>query len=254
MSASVAFDTIEIALSDGTAEAYLAHPDDGAAHPGVLLYMDAYGLRPWLGEIVKTIAAQGFTVIAPNVFYRTWSLADAPEVDFDKSHTAFFAALAPAREQLTPEAAMRDAGGYLAWLDASPLVAPAPYATLGYCMGGRLALRVATEFGDRIAAAASFHGGRLAADDLPDSPHHKADRISAEVLAAHADNDSSMDAEAIERFEKALTEAGVTFTSVVYPDAQHGFTMRDTPAYQEAGYHRHLDDLLALLRRKFPSA
>ncbi|MFI7002433.1 dienelactone hydrolase family protein [Nocardia sp. NPDC050175] len=251
MTSPVAFHAVEIPLPDGTADAYFAHPDDGAAHPGLLFYPDALGLRPWLREMVETIAAHGFAVLAPNVFYRSGHAPVVPVPDFSEPNAMgeFFVALGPMREALTPDKAMQDAHGYLAWLSASELVAPGALATTGYCMGGRLALRTAATFGDQVAAAASFHGGFLAADDRPDSPHHTAADITAELFTAHADHDSSMPAEDITRLEQALDKAGVRYTSVVYPDAQHGFTMRDTPAYREDAYQRHLHDLLALLNR-----
>ncbi|GAA5086305.1 dienelactone hydrolase family protein [Nocardia iowensis] len=253
MTAPVAFDAVDIPLLDGTADAYFAHPDDGAEHPGLLFYPDAFGLRPWLREMVETIAAHGFAVLAPNIFYRSGRAPVLPMPDFSEpdAQAKFFADLGPVRDALTPDKAMRDARGYLDWLSANDLVTPGPLATTGYCMGGRLSLRTAATFGDRIAAAASFHGGFLAADDRPDSPHHAAADITAELFIAHADHDSSMPPEQITHLEQALDKAGVRYTSVVYPDAPHGFTMRDTPSYRADAGQRHLHDLLALLHRAF---
>ncbi|QBS40829.1 dienelactone hydrolase family protein [Nocardia sp. CS682] len=253
MTSPVMFHAVEISLPDGTAEAYFAHPDDGARHPGLLFYPDAFGLRPWLREMVETIAAHGFAVLAPNIFYRSGRAPVLPMPDFSESdaQAKFFTALAPIREALTPDKAMQDAHGYLAWLSGNELVTPGALATTGYCMGGRLALRTAATFGAQVAAAASFHGGFLAADDRPDSPHHNAADITAELFIAHADHDSSMPPEQITHLEQALDKAGVRYTSVTYPDAAHGFTMRDTPTYQEDAYQRHLHDLLALLGRAF---
>ncbi|MFG1791269.1 dienelactone hydrolase family protein [Nocardia sp. NPDC049149] len=253
MTAPVVFRTVDIALADGTADAYFAHPDDGAKHPGLLLYPDAFGLRPWLREMVETIAADGFAVLSPNIFYRSGRAPVLPMPDFDipDAHNTFFEALAPLRAVLTPDKAMQDARGYLDWLAADDAVTPGPLAAAGYCMGGRLALRTAATLGDRIGATASFHGGFLAADDRPDSPHHDAAGITAQLFIAHADQDSSMPADQIAGLEKALDAAGVRYTSVVYPGAAHGFTMRDTPAYSEEAYHRHLRDLLGLLHRRF---
>ncbi|WP_280408810.1 dienelactone hydrolase family protein [Nocardia brasiliensis] len=251
MTSPVAFQAIDIPLPYGAADAYFAHPDDDARHPGVLLYMDAFGLRPYLRELVETIAAQGFSVLAPNIFYRTGRAPVLPMPDFTvpDAGAKFFAELAPVRAALTPEGALQDAQHYLDWLAAAPAVTPGPVGTTGYCMGGRLALRTAAAFGDRIAAAASFHGGNLAAADQPDSPHFAAPGITAEVFVAHADQDSSMPPEQIARLEQALDAAGTRYTSVVYPDAPHGFTMRDVPVYREDAYKRHLEDLVTLFRR-----
>ncbi|WP_433683321.1 dienelactone hydrolase family protein [Nocardia sp. CA-119907] len=251
MTMPVAFSTLDVRTADGNADAYLARPDDGAPHPGMLFYMDAYGLRPWLREMMEAIAANGFTVLAPNVFYRSGRapVLPMPESADPAAHAKFFAALGPMRAAFTPEKALQDAQTYLDWLGAAEFVAPGPVAVTGYCMGGKLALRTASAFGNRIAAAASFHGGRLAVDEQPDSPHHGAAGITAELLIAHASQDDSMPPEQITRLDQALDAAQVHYTSVVYPNTRHGFTMRDTPAFDQAAYDRHLADLLALLRR-----
>ncbi|MEV0296144.1 dienelactone hydrolase family protein [Nocardia sp. NPDC050710] len=254
MTFSVAFDTLDIPAPGGSADAYLTHPDDGSAHPGLLFFMDAFGLRPWIREMMETISAQGFTVLAPNIFYRTGRAPVRPMPDFDEPNAdaKFFAALAPVRQSLTPDRSLHDAGAYLDWLDASDYVTPGALGVVGYCMGGRLALRTAGEYGPRIAAAASFHGGRLAVEEAPDSPHHAADRMTAELYIAHASADPSMPADQIALLDKALDAAGVRHTSVTYPDAGHGFTMRDTPAYDAEAYQRHLRDLVDLLHRAIP--
>lgn len=249
MTMSVAFSTLDVPTADGNADSYLARPDYGTAHPGVLFYMDAYGLRPWLREMMEAIAAHGYTVLAPNIFYRTGRAPILPMPDSadPAAHAKFFVALGPARAALTPDKAMGDVRSYLDWLAAAEFVAPGPVAATGYCMGGKLALRTAGAFGDRIAAAASFHGGRLAVDEQPDSPHHAAAGITAELFIAHASTDDSMPPEQITRLDKALDAAHVRYASVVYPNTRHGFTMRDTPVFDQAAYDRHLTDLLALL-------
>ncbi|WP_309234513.1 dienelactone hydrolase family protein [Nocardia sp. XZ_19_385] len=254
MSKSVAFSTPDIALPEGTADCYLARPDDGAAHPGVLLLADAYGLRPVIREIMETIAAEGFTVLAPNVLYRSGRSPVLPMPDRrdPAGHAEFFKKLGPVRAALTPEKSLQDAAAYLNYLAASEFCAPGAVAVAGYCMGGRMALRTAAAYPALIAAAASFHGGRLADADAPDSPHHSLDNVTAEVFVAHASADQSMPPEQIKVLEQALESAGVRHTSVVYPETEHGFTMRDTPVFDEQAYQRHLTDLLALLERNFP--
>ncbi|MET7769551.1 dienelactone hydrolase family protein [Nocardia sp. NPDC005366] len=255
MTLSVVFHTVDVPMPEGVADAYVARPDDGSAHPGVLFLSDAFGLRPWIREMIEVIAAQGYTVLAPNIFYRSGTAPVLPMPDFAEPDAAatFFAAHAPVRAALTPELSLRDVGGYLNWLSDSEHVIPGGVGIVGYCMGGRLALRAAGEYGPGVAATASFHGGMLAVEEAPDSPHHAADRIEAELFIAHADADRSMPADQIAVLDKALEAAGVRYTSVTYPGAGHGFTMRDVPAYDDAAYRRHLGDLVELLRRTLPA-
>ena len=149
-----------------------------------------------------------------------------------------------------PELIERDAGAYLRWLAESPLVADGPIAITGYCMGARLALYTAGAYPDRVAAAAGFHGGRLATDD-PTSPHLAAEHITAELYFGHADQDPSLPEDQIERFEDALTAAGVRHRCEVYPGARHGYTQADTSSYDAKADERHWVALLDLLDRTF---
>lgn len=243
---------VDIPTSDGTADAYLAHPDDGAPHPAVLLYMDAFGLRPHLKSMADRLAAAGYTVLVPNVFHRYGRapVVDLPEFINPAERPEIIQALRPAAETLTPEAAMRDAAAYLDWLAASPLTTDGPAGVTGYCMGAGLALRTAGTYPDRIAAAAGFHGAYLATD-APNSPHLLAEHITAELYFGHADQDSTNPAESIDRLDKALTEAGVRHRTEVYEGAHHGFTQADTAMYGAEATERHWRALLDLLDRSF---
>ena len=228
--------TIEIPVPDGTAEAYLAGPTDRSV-PGVLFYMDAYGLRPQIAGMVERIAGWGYTVLAPNVFHRDGSVAD----------------LAGEREHvmdrvrgLTPDQALADAPAYLAALRER--CADGPVGTTGYCMGARLAVRTANAHPDDVAAAGGFHGGGLASDDET-SPHLGLPGARAEFVFGHADHDRSMPPEAVRRLGEALAGAGLVFINDVYAGAAHGYTMADTPAYHEEAAERHFRALEALLAR-----
>ncbi len=241
---------VDVRTPDGEAQAYLAGPGDGGTHPGVLLYMDAYGLRPALERIVERIAAEGYVVLAPNVFYRD-ARADiaSEEVMADpEAQQGLLGKLRPYMQTLTPEAVQRDAGAYLDFLASRDDVAAGPMGVTGYCMGGRLTVFTAGGHPARVAAATTCHAGNLATD-APESPHHLVDRISAELYLAHADQDRSMPPEQIERLETALDAAGVTYRSELYEGARHGFTMADLPVYDEAASERHHRELLGLFGR-----
>ncbi|MCU1674972.1 MAG: carboxymethylenebutenolidase [Frankiales bacterium] len=233
--------SIDIAMPDGSADAYLARPPGDA--PGVLVFMDAIGLRPRMEQMADRIAARGYTVLVPNLFYRAGRAPVVPDLVArlqGEDRAAAFAELRPLMAALTPEVAAQDTAAYVEQLPAGPL------ATVGYCMGGAFALRAAAQLPDRVVAAASFHGGHLAPEDGtgPDLG-----RVRAEVYAGHADQDQSMPAEQVARFEQALTAAGVRYTSETYPGATHGFTMSDMPVHDAAAEQRHWDALLDLLDR-----
>jgi carboxymethylenebutenolidase len=243
---------VDITTGDGVADAYLAHPSDGLPRPGVLLYMDAFGLRPHLKSMADRLAEAGYTVLVPNVFYRHGRapVFDLPQFIDPSARPQMWEQIGPVMQSLTSELAMRDADAYLRRLADSPLVADGPVAVTGYCMGARLALYTAGTFPERVAAAAGFHGGRLATD-APDSPHLVAEHITAELYFGHADEDGSMPPEQQRLLQETLTAAGVRHRCEVYPGAHHGYTQADTAAYNKEGDERHWAALLDLLERTF---
>jgi carboxymethylenebutenolidase len=238
---------VDIATPDGVADAYLARPDD-SPHPGVLFIMDAYGLRPTIDEMVDRIAADGYVVLAPNVFYRAGRAPVLPMPDQTDSdaRTRFFESVLPLIGQLTPDRLASDATAYLDYL--AEAAGPDPVAITGYCMGARVGWRIAAARPDRVAALAGFHAGGLVTD-APDSPHRSVGEIDAELYFGFADQDRSMTAEQIATLERALDDAGARYRSEVYAGAQHGYTMADSAAYNEAARERHFRELGSLLDR-----
>ncbi|WBB76412.1 dienelactone hydrolase family protein [Micromonospora sp. WMMD1128] len=243
---------VDVPTPDGTADAYLARPDSGGPFPGVLLFMDAFGLRPRLAEMAATIADRGYVVLAPNLFHRAGPTqpVDMSALADESRRAELFGRVGPMMAALTPDAVARDTAAYLDFLAAQPGVAPGPAAITGYCMGGTNALRAIEALPDRIAAVAAFHAGHVVTD-APDSPHRGVGAVTGELYFGHADQDGSMTADQIAVLEKALDAAGVTYRSEVYAGARHGYTQADTPMYDERATERHWAALFDLLDRTF---
>ena len=246
---------IDVAVPGGTAEAWVSRPEtadrgDGD-HPGVVLFMDAFGIRPQIEQMADRIAGWGYVVLAPNVFHRQGTVEElAPAVDLRDEHaSADYLRQAFSRVRgLTADLVAPDLVAYVDDLLAVPGVADGPIGVTGYCMGARLALRTSCLRPDVVAACGGFHGGGLATED-PDSPHRRLGESRATYVFGHADKDRSMPADAIERLEHALDQAGREYVSEVYPGARHGYTMADTAAYDEAAAERHYAALEDLFRR-----
>jgi carboxymethylenebutenolidase len=240
---------IEIKTTDGICDSYIAYPGNDK-YPAVLLYMDAFGPRPYLYEMAQKLAAEGYFVLVPNLFYR---VKKAPVVDLKfplqmQDMPEAFKTLGPLFQTFSAENALRDAGVFLDFLAQQKNVASALVGATGYCMGGTLAIRTAARYPNRIAAAASYHAGNLASE-APDSPHRLLKEIKSELYVAHADNDQSMPPEQIKRFREALEGSHMKFKAELYEGAAHGFTMADLPAYNKAALERHWDSLFDLLDR-----
>jgi carboxymethylenebutenolidase len=238
---------VDVETPDGIADCYLTRTNDEARHPGVLLMIDAIGLRPRIYEMADRIARHGYVVLAPNLYYRAGRapLWETPNLADAESRARFFETVGPLMASLTRETIGADGGAYLGRL--ATLTGGAIGIT-GYCFGGRLAWTIAAEHPDRVAAVAGFHAGQMVTDG-PNSPHLLAPKIEAEVYWGHADQDPSMSPENIAALDHAMANAGVRYATEVYAGASHGYTMSDMGAYNEAATERHFEALFALLSR-----
>ena len=245
-------ENVDLRTADGVADAYITRPDDDGRHQPVLLMIDAVGLRPRIEEMADRIASKGYTVLAPNVFYRAGRAPVLPPPDLadPQSRDAFMQAVRPLMAELTAERVASDGTAYLDYLSS---VAEGSAAITGYCLGGRLGWWIAAAHPDRVVALGSFHGGGLVTD-ADDSPHRSAGSLQAECYFGHADQDRSMTAEQIAVLERRLDDAGVRYRSEIYPGAMHGYTMSDATAYNEAAAERHFTELFALLERNLPQS
>ncbi|HUC75518.1 MAG TPA: dienelactone hydrolase family protein [Vicinamibacterales bacterium] len=221
---------VQVTTPDGVCDAAFIHPSSGS-HAGVLIWADAFGLRPSMRDIGKRIAAEGYSVLVPNPFYR---VAKAPVIQdtasFSFQNPADMAKLQPLMASINAAgAAEKDAVAFVAFLDAQAAVNKAKkLGTQGYCMGGPLVVRTAAAVPDRIGAGASFHGGGLV-NDTPRSPHLLAPKIKARMYFAIASNDDARQPDAKDKLREAFAAAKVPAEIEVYAGALHGWCVPDMP-------------------------
>jgi carboxymethylenebutenolidase len=235
----------DLAMTDGDAEAILYRPDDAKAYPGVLFLTDIFGIRPTNQGMAQRLAAKGYAVLMPNVFYRHGKI---PLLDFEfkmgeersmKLMNALFAA--EPNDRMGPDGAL-----YTDFLLAQKGVSGTKIGVVGYCFTGAMALRTAAETPDKIAAMASFHGGRLVTDGA-DSPHLLLPKVKAQLYFGHAVEDNSMTADNIKTLEASLEKWGGKYQSETYQGALHGWTVPGRPVYNEPQAEIAFEKLTALL-------
>ena len=245
---------VTINTADGACDAAYFHPASGK-HPAVLLWTDAFGLRPSMRDMGRRLAADGYAVLVPNPFYRVGKgpfYETAANVDF--SDKATFAKIGPLMASIgAAGAAETDAKAFVKFLDAQPEVDKGrKIGTQGYCMGGALVLRTAAAVPERVGAGASFHGGGLVTDK-PDAPYTLAPRIKARLLIAIAGSDDAKQPDAKDVLRKAFDNANVPAKVEVFAE-KHGWCVPDmpqddgAPIYNQADAERAWTELLALYK------
>ena len=245
---------VQVQTSSGVCDAALIHPTGKGQWPGVILFTDVFGLRPTMREMAKRLAANGYTVLVPNPYYRT-TKAPGLSIDFDFSSPADRAKLEPLRAPLTSDAVMQDGQAYVKFLDSQPSVnKKKKMGVFGYCMGGPMTMQAAAAGAERIGAGASFHGGGLVTDK-PDSPHLLAPKIKAQYYFAVAMNDDQRQPDAKTKLDEAFHAANVPAKIEVYDGCLHGWCVKDMPLqagkpiYNEAQAERAWNELVNLYKR-----
>ena len=228
---------VSIPTPDGHSNGTLHLPEAEGRWPGVLLFPDGAGVRETFRQMGDQLAGMGYVVLVPDTYYRAgqWAPFDVATLFTDERERARLSGITSV---FTNDRIIADSAAYADFLLARPEVSGSAIGTTGYCLGGRMSLIAAGGLGSKIAAAATFHGGRLAVDGDPASPHLLAGRISATVYVAGAQEDRTFTAAQAGLLESALTDARVDHTLVIYP-AHHGFAVPDNPTYDADASARH---------------
>jgi carboxymethylenebutenolidase len=236
---------IRISTDDGECPASVFTPAEGAGPwPGAIFFMDGLGIRPALFAMAQRLADAGYVVMLPDLFYRAGSY-EPLDVEAVFASGSFREKVAPLLETTDNQRAAQDTRAFLDALQSRDDVSGTRVGTTGYCMGGAISLTVAGTYPDRVAAAASFHGGSLATDS-DFSPHRVADKIAGRVYVGAADNDGTYPPEMAARLIEALMAASVDHRHDLYVGAAHGWTMSDFPVFDADAAERHWRELVGL--------
>ena len=232
---------LDITTPDGVADCYFVHPSTGT-HPGVLIWPDAFGLRPAKKQMARRLAESGYSVLVVNQYYRTQRAPVVNTTNFAEVRDT----LMPLMGSLNADTQTTDAIAFVRFLDSQAAVDQnRKIGTMGYCMGGPFTMRTAAAVPDRIGAAASFHGGGLVTDEA-NSPHLLVPKMKAHYLFAIAENDDENQPEAKDVLRGAFAQAGLPAEVEVYGGAMHGWCPPDSTVYNEAQAERAWSRLLVL--------
>ena len=235
---------VSINTPDGTADGLFIHPVAGA-HAAVIIWPDIHGVRPAFFDMARSLAGEGYSVLAMNPYYRTHvgRLFEEGQTIRDEGGWAL---VEPHYSSLSPDTVITDTGALVAWLDTQAAVDTSRgIGAVGFCMTGSWTLRAAAAVPSRVKAPTSFHGGGLVTE-APDSPHRLADQIQGGVLIAIAENDHEREPDAQGELIAAFTAANVPAEIEVYDDAMHGWVPTDSRAHNPEQSDRAWGRMLAL--------
>src|SRR5438067_3285974 len=209
----------------GRQPAFAVCPEGTGPFPGIILYMDAPGIREELRNMARRIAKHGYFCVLPDLYYRLGTL----RFDIPRRNDAMSVVIRGAMESLSNASIVEDTAGMISFLDAQGQVKPGPIGCVGHCMSGGFVVSVAAHF-PRVKAAASLYGVRLVTDK-PDSPHLSLDRIRGELYFGFAEIDPAVPANTVAEFRAALEKARTKHYLETFAGARHGFCFADRADY-----------------------
>lgn len=235
---------LDIPTADGAMNSFVVHPDEGGPHPVVLFYMDAPGKREELHDMARRLAAVGYFVVLPNLYYRRtrdWYLTERSE---EKLQHMF--GLMATLDRATTEC---DTQALLAFVDAQPQADAGRIGAVGYCMSGPFVIWAAAAHPERLCCIAVIHGANMATDRA-DSPHRVAARLRCETYVACAEVDRWAPPADIAQLQAGLQASGAPHRVEWYPKLEHGFVFPQRGCYDKAGAERHWERLFGLFGRR----
>ena len=238
---------VNIATCEGDMATFVVHPESTEPQPLILFLMDAPGKREELHDMARRIAATGYYVMLPNLYYR-----DTPSFTIHREDPASARYMAELMGNVSSAMVARDAAALLNHATADPLADEQRVGVTGYCMSGPFALWLAAEYSEIVKAAASIHGVRLATD-AADSPHGRVHEIQGEVLVLAAEFDDWVDRPHFDRIVAALSDAEVTHHAEWIDGVHHGFVFSQRPKYDKFAAERHWELLHSLFERTLKS-
>jgi carboxymethylenebutenolidase len=193
---------------------YLAGPKAGGPAPGVVIVHENRGLVDHIKDVARRVAKLGYVALAPDLVSPAGGTGKVPD---SAQVSALLGQLPPEQLVSMPAAGLR----YLASL---PGVRGDRLGAMGFCFGGGVTWRLATQASE-LRAAVPFYGANPPLDDVP--------KIRAAVLAFYGALDSRVDA-GIPAMREALDRAKVVYQMVVEPNAGHAFFNDTAPSYNAA--------------------
>jgi carboxymethylenebutenolidase len=200
---------VEFPSNGSTGQGYLAKPDDGYG-AGVIVIQEWWGLVPHIKDVCDRFAAAGYVALAPDLYHGETT------TEPDEAGKLMMA--------MNMDTAVKDMGGAADHLLSLDAVTSTHVGTIGFCMGGGLALALAAARPDVVSACCPFYGIFPWPDLQPDWS-----KLEAAILGHFAEDDSMFTPTMVRELEDRLRSEGKEVTMIIHPSTQHAF-FNDTRA------------------------
>jgi len=197
--------------SSGQMRGYLVQPAGSGPFPAVLVIHENRGLNPYIEDVARRVAVEGFVALAPDGLF---PVGGYPGND-DDGRTL--------QAKLDQAKLRTDMLNGARFLKTHPL-STGKLGVTGFCWGGSTVNFLAVTLGADMQAGAPFYGAAAETAGVP--------KIKAPLLMHYAETDPRIN-EMWPAFEAALKAAGLTYQAYIYPGTQHGFHNNSTPRYHE---------------------
>jgi carboxymethylenebutenolidase len=236
---------VQIPLEGGkTMGGYLARPEGNDKRPGVIVYMEIFGINSHIRDVVERVAAEGYVALAPDFFHRT-----GPGVEYGYDDAGMAGGM-KLLGQLDADEMVSDARAALRYLRGRP-DAMGKVGAMGFCIGGHMTYLTACE--TDVAAAASFYGGGIAAPKAmggKPSTIGRTGKIQGRIVCLFGEKDALIPPDQVDAIREALAKGGVDHEVVVYPGADHGFFCDQRATYQKAAAEDAWKRVKALFKQR----
>ena len=220
---------VQIPQDGGSFDGYLARPEGSDTLPGVIVYMEIFGVNSHIRDVTERVAREGYVAIAPDYFHRT---GPGVELGYDDAGMAEGMKLLGG---LKAEEMTADAEATLSYLRGRDDVRGDRIGALGFCIGGHMTYLTACT--TDVQVSAPFYGGGIAAAEGPGGGPSTVSRtpgIKGSMLCLFGGQDALIPQGQVDTITSAIEDAGVRGEVVVYPDADHGFHCDQRATFNEA--------------------
>jgi carboxymethylenebutenolidase len=235
-------------------DTFVTHPETGGLFPAVFIFMDIWGIREELLDIARQIGIVGYCCLVPD-WYRGEGTArmlqkrGSEEVALHLNERSQ-SELLDKGHQLSDATVVADTRAVVSQSQGRAPIRPGNMGAIGYCMGGRHVMCVASSL-PQFTASACLHGTQLVSD-AEDSPHHKAGNLRGEFYCGFGGRDSYTPPTLVERLNEVFKPLPARFSFQVHEGADHGYALRDRPAYERPAALRDWEQIFAMFHRQIP--